>query len=312
MRLAYRILSMPVHRPTADDGDHVVDQAIADTRLAIAKYPILRFDNVARYVTESRMECDDLSSLPNLAPPFPAFFVEFENSPRIWSDGKWQPVPAGATGYFVQGIEARDLLPGGAKHVYVKDSQWWEKVSADIGGTKWILFVGHWLTFYAPPICGAPLFVNCTDSLLISPEGRFIEAYRSGTGADAVSDSGGTPMMIFAMGLSFMHCKNVVVQSAEEPHTGGAKWHRRFKKPILRFHTLDIDPMKRVLRHEGQSEATGLKRALHICRGHFSHYSPEAPMFGKLVGTFWVPDHVRGTIDEGEVRKNYNVAVHAP
>ena len=87
----------------------------------------------------------------------------------------------------------------------------------------------------------------------------------------------------------------------------GERFHRREKVPRIRFYTLEINPMREVLRREGQAERVGLVRALHICRGHFATYTPEHPLFGKYVGTFWRPDHVRGSREAGEVNKNYSV-----
>lgn len=68
--------------------------------------------------------------------------------------------------------------------------------------------------------------------------------------------------------------------------------------------------MKAVLRTEGGIEQNGLKKALHICRGHFATYTDEKPLFGHFTGTVWKPSHVRGNVTEGIVSKDYRV--HAP
>ena len=36
--------------------------------------------------------------------------------------------------------------------------------------------------------------------------------------------------------------------------------------PLSRYYTLNIEPMKKVLREEGQVESHGLKHALSVCR----------------------------------------------
>lgn len=109
------------------------------------------------------------------------------------------------------------------------------------------------------------------------------------------------------MGLSFMGCKNV----STEEHAPDAKLNRaRAKaglKPLLRYHTINIEPMKRVLRTEGDIEANGLKKALHICRGHFRRYTEEKPLFGHTSGLVWTPSHVRGSAKEGVVVSDYKV-----
>lgn len=111
----------------------------------------------------------------------------------------------------------------------------------------------------------------------------------------------------FFLAISFMHCKNVVTTVNEPPAKLSKAYQKRRGVPLVKYYTLEIEPMKQVLRREGQSEKTGLKRALHICRGHFAHYSPDKPLFGRVSGTFWKPAHVRGSLSEGAVIKDYEV-----
>jgi hypothetical protein len=64
--------------------------------------------------------------------------------------------------------------------------------------------------------------------------------------------------------------------------------------------------MKAILQKTAQENHTGLKRALHICRGHFAHYEDKG-LFGKYKGRFWIPQHVRGSIETGAALKDYQV-----
>ena len=107
--------------------------------------------------------------------------------------------------------------------------------------------------------------------------------------------------------LSFMHCKNVESREVERPTIVGKKGRARRRRPPKPYYLLDIDPMRAVLRHEGQIETVGLERALHICRGHFATYNEERPLFGKLAGTYWRAQHVRGRAENRTVEKGYNV-----
>ena len=107
--------------------------------------------------------------------------------------------------------------------------------------------------------------------------------------------------------LSFLNCKNVTTKIEKpEPRLNAARI-RRGKKPFLKYHVLQIEPLKKILRTEGQAETQGLKRALHICRGHFATYD-EKPLFGRVRGTFWIPSHVRGSREQGTVMKDYHVS----
>lgn len=109
------------------------------------------------------------------------------------------------------------------------------------------------------------------------------------------------------LALSFMHCKNIVLESNDPDRHLNNERRKAGLKPFVRYHTINIEPMKKVLKTEGNSEIEGLKRALHICRGHFSTYSEEKPLFGRVAGTFWIPSHVRGSIKEGVVVSDYKV-----
>lgn len=109
--------------------------------------------------------------------------------------------------------------------------------------------------------------------------------------------------------LSFLHCKNVTRREVAQPAFEQRTWRAKHKRPLVRYHVLDIEPMREVLRTEGRSDEVGLKRALHICRGHFVSYSPDKPLFGKVSGTFWKPQHIRGSKKRGLVVKDYRVNV---
>lgn len=109
------------------------------------------------------------------------------------------------------------------------------------------------------------------------------------------------------LAISFCHCKNISITS--DPYLPKLNKSRikKGKLPFFRFNRLLIDPMKQILKNKGNSEKTGLKRALHICRGHFVTYTQEAPLFGRVTGTFWKPMHLRGNKKEGVVIKEYNI-----
>jgi hypothetical protein len=132
---------------------------------------------------------------------------------------------------------------------------------------------------------------------------RYFHDDMEGVGDDVMSNVVGPGLLA----LSFLHCKNVTAIKQTPPKKLSKATQKRHGKPLVRYHTLEIEPMKQVLKHEGQVEKTGLKKALHICRGHFAHYSEEKPLFGRIAGTVWRPSHVRGSLDEGVVGKDYRV-----
>jgi hypothetical protein len=108
--------------------------------------------------------------------------------------------------------------------------------------------------------------------------------------------------------LGFLNCRNVTTKAIEPDAKLNRERQKAGLKPFLRYHTINIEPMKQVLRTEGDIDSVGLKRALHICRGHFATYADsflgrklDAPL------TVWRPSHVRGSAKEGVVISDYKV-----
>lgn len=108
------------------------------------------------------------------------------------------------------------------------------------------------------------------------------------------------------LALSFMHCKNVSRELVEPPPKLSRAHEKRHGAPLVKYYTLQIDPMREILKREGGSEQHGLPKALHICRGHFAHYD-DKPLFGKVTGTFWRPMHTRGRAKDRIVIKDYAI-----
>jgi hypothetical protein len=175
------------------------------------------------------------------------------------------------------------------------------------GGARWIMTC-HSFAQMKPrsPILG-PLGVH---DMQITGDGRVVEDTRYFSFNSNLRDWTKAPEAISSfwlaglLAISFCACKNVLVKSAEEPAV---------PRPVppqgrhLTFKVLEIGPMKTILDRTASEHHTGLQRALHICRGHFAIYE-EKPLFGKYRGRFWIPQHVRGSIEAGVVVKDYDVA----
>lgn len=106
------------------------------------------------------------------------------------------------------------------------------------------------------------------------------------------------------LAVSFLHCKNVTI----EPRGAGLNLGKRKRhEPNCRYHVLVIEPMKKILKTEGRSDEVGLKRALHICRGHFKDFR-ETGLFGKFRDIYWWNPQLRGSAENGVVEKDYKVS----
>ncbi len=112
--------------------------------------------------------------------------------------------------------------------------------------------------------------------------------------------------------LSFLNCRRQT-QIVERPDLNPPdKWLRRQKQPKLRYHTLNIDPLKKMLKYDAVSDPTGKELAWHLCRGHWKHYTAEKPLFGHYVGSVWCPPHAKGKTENGVVLKEYTIKTDGP
>jgi hypothetical protein len=184
-------------------------------------------------------------------------------------------------------------------------------VATGLRSARWLLVCSAWISTSTRPVNGRPLWRGLCYFLFVDGAGGMGENFVSGltcasTAAEFGLDGLFSPIHVLGLGLSFCHCKNVrqVEQLADPPPRPQRNQPR---VPRLRYYTLDIGPMRQVLRSLGRSDEVGIQRALHICRGNFATYTKDSPLFGKYAGTFWRPDHVKGNSTAGTVVKDYAV-----
>jgi hypothetical protein len=176
-----------------------------------------------------------------------------------------------------------------------------------------------------------PMFVYLDDNRLqmlhaleyiyLDQQGRpLLSGYRERTrvGVRKYFDAMSAPLIntVATVGLAYMNIKNVenvdvtaatnAEMLADMPPR--KKWQPKRELPPVRYRTINILPMGGARKADGaSSDETQGVRARHICRGHMATYTEERPLFGKYVGTYWIPAHVRGDKKHGEVIKNYSV-----
>lgn len=112
--------------------------------------------------------------------------------------------------------------------------------------------------------------------------------------------------------LCLLHTKNITLKDEPAPFISKKKKQEARPESVgLRFKTLDIAPLKEQVRYTSVSakEESGdeIKRALHLCRGHYRRYTEEKKLFGRQTGIFWIPEHMRGSKEAGEIKKDYRV-----
>jgi hypothetical protein len=274
-------------------------------------------DNVCEYLYAGtdQEEWDFQKDFPCCAPPFDRFFVEMKRPTVVHSDVMGTVGSSVMPQFWGWYCEAPPISEVPELLDLIRDPSKCTPASApvELAGEpedyRWALscslFVGD----------RGRIFYFTTVVFVLSAEGRLMNnpAYL-GAGLNALppdmlrllTGSSGSMSFPMLLALSFMNCKNVAV-SDNEPRPLTPREERAGQRPWVRFKTLDIGPMRTVLRTEGDSDTVGLKRALHVCRGHFATYSEERPLFGKYAGRFWIPNHVRGSAASGTVVKDYRV-----
>jgi hypothetical protein len=107
-----------------------------------------------------------------------------------------------------------------------------------------------------------------------------------------------------------LHAKNV---SMTEHEVAQPRIAKRMEKRLERdpgdtkYYTLSVTTGSKDKRREIDLEPSGQEVSLHTVRGHFATYTPEKPLFGRLVGQFFRPEHFRGSKAVGEIVKDYRL-----
>lgn len=278
-------------------GDKVVDQLNASIRNG-------EFDTGAAMDTVL-----DSVDMPILAPPYPKMFIEY----HCRSSYLLPLVPDVRTsgfvrlGSFVFSTELDEETRTRNAKRFGKDIRW--RINA---------------AMYMEPIpfriVGPILTVRCTVNSDGSPNdidiglpralrARSLADYEGSDGPTVVRLSGKIAISPLLLTICFMNCKNVAQETVRPARSLPKQFKRRKSLPYTEYKILDIRPLREALRRDGRVHEVGLKKALHICRGHFKTYTPDNPLFGRIDGTFWWGNFARGS---GPARVVKDYRVHAP
>lgn len=224
-----------------------------------------------------------LMDFPSLAPPWPSMWMEFQDTA---TDGE--------TKFGVGVFALYQPFDEKFKATVLKQQPGTEIINAP-DTAKW---VGFFIMFveYGNVIAGPGLIIQC----IINEDGSLHHAgvihFEDYEGCDrrAIEEDS---VMAFPglLAISLLHCKNVDTVEHKVCAPLVKKWLKRHDDRPVTYKTLVIEPMKKVLRSEGASGTEGLKKAMHICRGHFADYRNGRGLFGKYRKLVWQPTMVRGS-----------------
>jgi hypothetical protein len=244
---------------------------------------VIKCDNVVSYYFNNGgfEEYRNLQSFINLYPPFEKYFVEMESE-------------------FVKlGFLNIPYMDNNITIVYSHAFVLFPKESPDYIGTF----------RYSTDDMGKPidkdLFVIWNDS--------YFKQFINKTDVEISKNAYGNNYYASLLAVQFMHCKNVVRKEIDPnknlPRRVQKHWEKKGRAPLTKYYTLQIEPLKKILKYEGNIERNGLKKALHICRGHFKDFTEGKGLFGKYHGLYYWDSQVRGNKEYGEIIKDYNVNI---
>jgi hypothetical protein len=304
MSLLYDRLLFEKWKPLPRFAPHIPryiwDHDVRQMAPALFSASVFKVDNVASYLKESGQKWEWYGEMPCAMPPFASSWFEFPAYLSHWVSSGIRRVGV----LLVSSEVDPSTMPfprDDAKTIVIAS------VFIEEGGSTY------------GPVVSVPIFLDTRGDVVSGGfEDRKDFAYSavSNTYSADVSFPEDDLDMLRQMGAavycalfscSLLNCKNVAVRQSNPPARLSKAHAKRRGSPLVTFKTLEIEPMKAVLRADGKSAEVGLARALHICRGHFATYEEGKGLFGKYTGRFWIPNHVRGNRENGVVVKDYSL-----
>jgi hypothetical protein len=265
----------------------------------LAGATVIRADNVAGYYADYQGDFfDDLQGFPHVVPPFAKTWIEYRLPAMLVGRHSAE------IGLLATTADFRKQQPDSAQ------------VAAHLErfpGTRWLT------TYHAAYlVAGKPVGHPLTHGWIVGvQEGGNVSVadgkpfvFYSTTDPDERANVLDRPELIpnpvlhiALLALSFMHCKNVLLEAVDpKPRQPGKR--NRHPGPGITYHTIKIRPTTRY--EHGGERGQALPPSLHIRRGHFKTYTDAAPLLGKHVGTYWWEAAAVGKSDR-RVDKTYDV-----
>ena len=267
----------------------------------------IKIDNVARYAHSLQIQGekdDDVNEFD--AKHTPIVVLPFEECEFFYKHNGWSYKVA-ATGYDIKEENVEDLK---AYYAHSEESIISGEL-ADLSDARFLtILVAYAIgTNSTEKIgsmdCIADSAGEILESLTVADE-EFIE--RIGDRAENIEQilyHVNHVIIPTLVAISFLHCKNIPL--IDEPLSRQQRRMNERKGKKDTYKILDINPFKRQVNRETGPGQSKFEKAMHICRGHFATYTEERPLFGKHVGTYWVPMHVKGNKGRGTVTKDYHI-----
>jgi hypothetical protein len=279
-------------------------------------------DSVFEYYYAGQDEEFSWSDFPNLAPPWPMFWIEGRFPPYWVADGMTQPratleKPLGdlsRVGVLFIASDARaasSWLPP-TKPTGCDEGYWGALKSfietAVANDWQWLL-TAIAFTPALGPVISSTVGINADGTAGPVQLQTLLVSVDPPPDLALLGELQGDLIWPGVLALSFLHCRNCELRPVAPSRAERRQAAREGRPPRGVYHVLDVLPMRAVLQREA-GKATSIRQALHICRGHFKRFDAR-PLFGKHRGVFWWPMHLRGDPNRGAIGKSYRLKLHA-
>jgi hypothetical protein len=297
----------------------------------------VRIQNVADYYyqTSPQENWNLRDDFPDIAPPWPLFWMEYRSPSSININGRLVGTTVRYSIGMLVAARDRDSIVGDEAHAltYLPSARWTVVAKVFLAYTSpasapscihlffWVDRDGRFITIDSSSAAAPILLSNLGNRGWPIPEnvpgqGNYLMpgmvSLLSGREPSEHEQNlvtvGWAELQVACLALSFCNCNNVTLRADEVPEKLRKKSEQRGRVAVDRWHLLEIGAIRRTLNASLAGEAGGsLKQALHICRGNWAEYKPDRPLFGKQIGRFWRPMHTRGALQHGTVEKDYSV-----
>lgn len=309
-RIMARQFSTPLPSWVNSPDDYHASRENAMREMSAAE--VINVDNVADYVLSGTdQEEFGWDDYPTMAPPFASFWMEYRTPSRMVSV---DPTPEAKLRK--DGSLSTEHMPRSVGALVMAEDVPEESELRRTTGARWavnavmahefvkgeVVFPTLWLG-YGVRVDGSVCDKDVMALIGANPDRQLLLTAETEA---AVAESLRAGMIPLHFATSLMHCKNVELHDDPPPPKLSRRWEKKHGSPKVTVKTLHIEPMRRTLNSEGRAGTLGVKKAMHICRGHFKDYR-ESGLFGRHKGIFWWDAYVRGDSKSGEVVKDYSV-----
>ena len=114
-------------------------------------------------------------------------------------------------------------------------------------------------------------------------------------------------LAVLNLTLLLLNCKNIVTEDNPPPPALNKKRRKAGKQELFTYKTLKLVLPSKARNGSEDQSPSGDRVRIHLCRGHFKHFTKDAPLFGRHTGLYWWQPQLRGDKTKGMVAKDYEV-----